>query len=392
MQHESLLARRAAGLSASPIPPESQAAIPFDSGHAYPGLLPDLTRAAERALTRYRSETLQYAPRPGLPEMREWVAGYLAADGTPTAADEVIMVNGAKHGIELVCRLLLDEGDTIAVTAPTYFTAIPIFRSFGASFLEVPQDAEGMDVDALEQSLARLAREGRALPKLVYNVPEFHNPTSVSMSRQRREALVDLARRHGVFVLEDSPYRKICFEGAVEPTLKSLDQHGCVLTVGTFSKLVAPGIRVGWITAPPPLVNRIARLKADGGSSPLLQRTILEFCRTGGIDEHARLAQATYRTHRDCMVDALRRALPQAAFEVPRGGYYVWLTLPPQVDGDELARRAAGEGVTVIPGSSFFAGPDHPRNHVRLAYSHASPEGIDEGVQRLARAYASMTS
>jgi len=389
LDSHSLLARRAAALSPAAFSGH-HGTIPFESGDAFPGIFPDLTAAAELALTKYRTETLQYAPRPGLPEMREWVAQYLTADGARTSPQEVLMSNGAKHGIDLLCRLLLDEGDSIVVTAPTYFTAIPIFKSHGVSFVEVGQDAEGIDVEAIEASFTRLCRQGRKLPKFIYNIPDFHNPTSVTMSRRRREALVEIGARHGVLVVEDSPYRKIRFQGESEPSLKALDQDQGVLTVGTFSKLVAPGLRVGWVTAPPDLVNRMGQLKSDGGSSPLLQRTVLEFCKTGGVESHTRIAQDTYGAHRDRMVRALRRELPQVTFAIPDGGYYVWITLPEEMDGDALAKRAAEEHVLIIPGSKFFAGKGHPKNHVRLAYSYTTPEEIDEGIGRLARAYAAL--
>lgn len=391
VNHALSLSRRAAALPTLAAQPHTADVISFDSGHAFPGILPDLTEPAERALTRYRTETLQYIERPGLREMREWVAAYMMADGARTAPEEVLMANGAKHALELICRLLLDEGDSVVVTAPTYYTSIPIFRSFGVSFIEVGQDVEGIDVDAIEAAVARLRREGKKAPKLIYDVPDFHNPTAVTMSRRRREALLGLAARHDVYVVEDSPYRKIRFGGESEPSLKALDENQRVLTAGTFSKLIAPGLRVGWVAAPSELITRIAQLKSDGGSSPLLQRTVLEFCKMDGLQAHTRLAQATYCAHRDRMVTALRRDLPEANMTVPDGGYYVWVTLPQEIDGDELAKRGLALGVHVIAGSKFFAGPGFPRNHVRLAYSHATPEEIDEGVKRLARAYASMS-
>jgi 2-aminoadipate transaminase len=392
------LARRAAVLAPALSASEEAHTIAFDSGHAFPGILPDMTAAAERALTDYRTETLQYGARPGVPEMREWVAGYLNADGARTSAQEVLMTNGAKHAIELVCRLLLDEGDAIIVTAPTYYTAIPLFRSYGATFIEVGQDSEGIDLDAIEERITWLKQEGRRLPKFIYNVPDFHNPTGVTMPRGRREALVGLAARHGMFVVEDSPYRKIRFEGQDEPSLKALDQDGCVLAVGTFSKLLAPGLRVGWVVAPPDLLQRMALLKSDGGSSPLLQRIVLEFCKTGGLEAHTLVARTTYRTHRDHMVRAVRRDLPDATMTVPHGGYYLWLTLPRHIDGDELAKRAKENGVSIFPGSKFYAGQndDYPRNkvppknNIRLNFSHATPEEIDEGVRRLSFAYATV--
>lgn len=387
------LARRAPArpLGAAPTHPDS---IAFDSGHAFPGVLPDLTAEATRALTEFRSETLQYAPRPGLTPLREWIAEYLTADGTKAAPGDILVTNGAKHAIELICKLLLDEGDTIVVTVPTYFTAIPIFRSFGVGFHEVAQDAEGLDVEQLATLIETLEQKGERLPKFIYNVPDFHNPTGVTMSLARRQALVELAARKGIYILEDSPYRKVRFEGADVPSVKALDPGGLVFQCGTFSKLMAPGLRVGWVATTPDMVGRLIQLKADGGSCPLTQRIIHEFCRSGRLEAHTSRIQEIYRRNRDHMVAALRRDLPAARFAVPEGGYYVWLTLPEDVDGDEVATRAAAGGATVIPGSKFLAQPEagHPRNTVRVAFSHATPEEIDEGIRRLAAAFDAVVS
>ncbi len=387
------LARRAPArpLGAAPTRPDN---IAFDSGHAFPGVLPDLTAEATRALTEFRSETLQYAPRPGLTPLREWIAKYLRADGTKVAPGDILVTNGAKHAIELICKLLLDEGDTIVVTVPTYFTAIPIFRSFGVRFLEVAQDADGLDVEQLEALIAERERKGERLPKFIYNVPDFHNPTGVTMSLPRRQALVELAARKGIYILEDSPYRKVRFEGADVPSVKALDPGGLVFQCGTFSKLMAPGLRVGWVATTPDMVGRLIQLKADGGSCPLTQRIIFEFCRSGRLEAHTSRIQETYRRNRDHMVAALRRDLPAATFAVPEGGYYIWVTLPEDVDGDEVTTRAAAGGATVIPGSKFLALPEagHPRNTVRVAFSHATPEEIDEGIRRLAAAFDAVVS
>jgi len=386
------LARRAARLSPT-VPPSSHDdhAIPFDSGHGFPSLFPDLTAAAEKALTTYRHETLQYGLRPGLPELRKWIADAMNADGNDVAIEEIFVTNGAKQGIELACRLLLDDGDSIVVTAPTYFTSIPIFRSFDVDFIEVGQDNEGLDIVALAATLEALKRDGRKMPKFIYNVPDFHNPTGVTMSRARREALLELASRHGIYVVEDSPYRSVRFDGTPEPSLKALDRNGNVIHLGTFSKLIAPGLRIGWVAGSPDLVARMIQLKADGGSSPLVQRMIVEWCNAGNLAAHTEAVQRTYRLHRDHMVAALRRDLPEVSFMVPQGGYYLWLTLPRDIDADELAKRAAEAGVTVLAGSKFYAqahrGSDAaPKTHMRLAYTHSSPEQIDEGIRRLAAA------
>lgn len=384
-----LLARRATHLS--PALPASPAGdtIAFDSGHAFPGLLPDLMLEAAQALSSFRAETLQYAPRAGLPELRQWIAAYMRADGANVSANNILVTNGAKHALELVCRLLLDEGDLVVVTAPTYFSGIPIIRSFGAQFLELGQDRDGLIVDELAALLEERVRAGQPLPKFIYNVPDFHNPTGVSMSLERRRALVELAARYGVFIIEDSPYRRVRFEGDSLPSLKGLDDGDIVLQLGTYSKLMAPGLRVGWIAGAPELLARMAQLKTDAGSCPLTQRVILEFCAAGRLDAHTERVQAIYRSNRDRMVAAVRRELPDVRFDVPEGGYYLWLTLPDDVDGDVLARLAAEVGVAIIAGSKFFAlaDADRARRFVRLAFSHATHDEIDEGLRRLSVAY-----
>lgn len=381
------------------LPPTLPAAAPasnlaFDSGHAANAVLPDLTREAERALTTYRAETLQYAPRPGLPELRARIVEMAEADGITASRDNIVVTNGAKHAIDLICRVLLDEGDAIVVTRPTYFTAIPIFKSFGAQFIEVGQDRDGIDVAELLTVLAMREREGLRTPKFIYNVPDFHNPTGVTMSLERRKALVQLASERGIHIVEDSPYRKVRFTGASIPSLKALDFDDTVFYVGTFSKLMAPGLRVGWTIAAPEMIARMIQLKSDGGSCPLTQRIITEFLGAGRLPAHIDRVQAAYRQNRDSMVAALGRELPEAMFTVPEGGYYVWVTLPEDVDTDRLAEAASKAGVNVLPGSKFFANRDvpYPKNQLRIAYSHATQDEVVQGIRHLATAYRAMSA
>lgn len=396
---DTTFARRAEGLPTTfPVPhfPTELGAgvIAFDSGFASADLLPDLTRFAMSALTTHRAETLQYSPNQGQPEIRDWIAGYMIADGcTALTPDNIIITNGAKHGIELVCKLMLDEGDAVVVTAPTYFSAIPIFRSFGVEFIEAPQDKDGLCVDTLREILDARAAAGARPPKLIYNVSDFHNPTGLSMSVDRRVALVALAEERGVRVIEDNPYRRVRFTGHSLPTLKALDRSGVVIHAGTFSKLVAPGLRIGWLAAERDVIARLIALKADGGSSALLQRIVYEFCSSQDFPVHVRRVEKVYAEHRDSMIAALKRELPDVSFAVPEGGYYIWVKLPPHVDSDIVAKLAAERGVNIIPGSKFFAlGNGCPsnrstaRNHIRLSYSYATLEEIDEGIIRLADA------
>jgi len=393
------LARRAERLVPAPPPRhDPHENISFDSGHAFPGILPDLSAVAQRALSSRATEMLQYGPRQGLGQMREWISDYLKNDHANVPPDEVLVVNGAKHGIELVCRLLLDEGDTVVLTAPTYYTALPILRSFGASFIEVGQDGEGISVDWIEDAVQWLERNGRPRPKLIYNIPDFHNPSGITMSRSRREALLGLAQRHGIYVVEDSPYRALRFEGESQPLLKALDTSGLVINVGTFSKILAPGLRIGWLACRPDLLIRMMQLKTDGGTSPLVQRLLVDYLTKDRLARHTELARTTYREHRDRMLLALAREMPDVATTVPQGGYYLWLKLPGNASGDELARRALEMGVTIYPGSKFYAAQStgYPNSakpeldRIRLTFSHAASPDIDEGVRRLAAAWASM--
>lgn len=360
--------------------------IMFASGDAYPESLPDVSEFAQRAAVKYRTETLQYAPRPGLPELREWIAGHLAGEGIRVDAEQILVVNGAKQGIELACKLFLDPGDAIVVTRPTYQSALGVFRGWEAEFVEVGIDGDGMIVDELAATLATRASRGLPAPKFVYDIPEFHNPTGVTLTRARREALVELATRYRMLILEDDPYRRIRFAGAPVPPIQALDRDGCVIGLGTFAKLVAPGLRLGWVIATRDIVGRMAAMKADGGTCPFTQRILIEYCREGRLEPDIRDRVRTYRAHRDVMAQAVREHLPQARFDLPQGGYYLWLRLPDGVDGGRLATLAEAHGVQVLPASQFHATPG-PRHFVRLAYSYASPSEIVEGVRRLAAAY-----
>jgi 2-aminoadipate transaminase len=386
------LARRASALPAtlpeSTIPAEiDPGTICFDSGFAFPPLFPDLSGFAAKVLTDGRDEALQYSNAQGRTGLRGWIADRMNDDGCRLGADDILITNGAKNGIDLVCRLLLDEGDTIVVTAPTYFTAIPIFRSFGVELLEVAQDEHGMRVDRLAERLASMRAQREPLPKFIYNVPDFHNPSGLTMPLERRRALVALAAEYNVPLVEDAPYRRVRFEGDDVASLKALDTDGRVIHLGTFSKLIAPGLRVGWIASEQALVSRLMRLKCDGGTSALLQGIVYDFCRSDAFDAHVQRVRDTYRQHRDTMIAALRRDLPGVEFLVPEGGYYVWLTLPAGIDADEVAAKAGGAGVQVLPGSKFFANVGtavDAGRYLRLSYSYSTPRQISAGIGKLA--------
>lgn len=376
---------------------ERKDVISLGSGHGCPKAFPNLTESAKTALNKYRHEALQYGPTLGLPEMREWIAKFTMENGAKNiSSGNVLVTNGAKNALGLVGRLLLDEGDSVVVTAPTYFTAILILKTFGVNFYEVSQDTEGMIVTELEETLEKILYEGNPLPKLIYNVPDYHNPSGLTMSLKRREDLVRVAEKYGIYFIEDSPYRKVRFEGEQYPIVKAFDHNDSVLVLGTVSKLIAPGMRVGWIVASKKLIDLLAQLKSDLGTSPLTQRIVLDFLtHRNQYAEHTKNIQKIYAEHRDIMVEALRKYIPELQFITPSGGYYLWLTLPQHTDANKLADRALEEKVIIIPGSKFYAGngpkgQGAPTNTFRLCYSHTEPEEIKEGIKRLAKAFYSM--
>lgn len=358
----------------------------MSGGHAFGPSMPDIAREAVTAAQRFRTESLQYSSVLGLADLRDEIAGYVASDGIVCSRDDIMVVNGAKHGIDLACRVFLDPGDAVIVTAPTYITAIAIFRSHEASFLPIAQDADGMLTDELEARLVDLQERGEALPKLLYDVPDFHNPSGVTLSAARRQKMVELAKRFGFVIVEDDPYRRIRFEGAEVPTIKSYDDAGVVIAVGTSSKIVAPGLRLGWVIADPELIARMAGHKADGGSSAFTQRILVELFRGNRVAGHIDELKTTMKAHRDAMLAAFARHLPDVRIRRPHGGYFLWVELPEGIDSDALAAAALQRGIGVHSGKICYA-TEPQSNFLRVCYSFVSPEQIEHGIAQLGKAY-----
>jgi 2-aminoadipate transaminase len=360
--------------------------IDLSGGFAFPDCLPDITREATTAAAEFRTESMQYSGVMGIDQLRDLIATYVAQDGVICGRDEVMIVNGAKHGLDLACRVFVEPGDKVIVTAPTYLTALGILRTHEVEFLAVGQDEDGVLVDELEASLLVLEAAGEPLPKLMFDVSDFHNPTGITTIAERRRKLVTLAVRFGFVIVEDDPYRRIRFEGEPVPPIKSHDEHGVVIAIGTASKIVAPGLRIGWVIAAPEILKRMAAQKADGGTSPFNQRIFMELLRGNQIAHHIDMITAELRVHRDVMVAALADLIPESSVRVPQGGYFLWVRFPPEVDTDIVAGLALQQGVKTYPGRLCF--PDEPReNALRLCYSFSNPDQIREGIKRLAVAY-----
>ncbi|WP_305985582.1 PLP-dependent aminotransferase family protein [Roseibium sp. MMSF_3544] len=367
----------------------AEGAIMLSVGSAYPPILPDLSREASDSAKAYVAEVMQYGPLMGLADLREAISDYVAADGVKCTPNEVLITNGAKHATDLACRVFTEPGDKIIVTAPTYMTTLQCLRSHGLTFVAIPQDKDGMRTDILAARLATMRANGDALPKLLFDVPDFHNPTGITMSLERRKALLALAEEYDFVLIEDDPYRRIRFEGDPVPPIKSMDTNGRVIAVGTVSKILAPGLRVGWAIGPNEIVRRMAMQKADGGSCPFTQRLVVDAIRSNKLAEHIDLVTDHMRVHRDTMIDALAEFLPDAQVRRPNGGYFLWAELPEGVSGDALAEKAVEHGVEIGSGRLCFPNED-PGNFIRFSYSYVDPNTIREGIRRLGEAYRNM--
>ena len=356
--------------------------IALGGGYAFPEMLPDISLEAANAARDFRTETLQYGPLFGLTELRDEIVRYVGEDGVHAVRDNICVLNGAKQVLDLALRTLVEKGDGVIVSRPSYATALHILGNHGATLIEVDIDEDGMRADDLEATLQRMRSEGRPLPKLLYDVPDFHNPTGVTLSEDRRRKLVDLAEEFDFFIVEDDPYRRLRYDDSPVPPIKSFDRHGRVIGAGTFSKIFGPGIRVGWANGDPALVYRMAMRKSDGGVSPFTQRIILECLKSGKIDQHIRKLMPVYTSHKDAMVTAVRTYLPDIRFRLPQGGYYMWLELPAWSNCDDVTLRAEQEGVAIFSGRGYF--PSNPQsNFIRLCFATCTEARIDEGVRKL---------
>jgi DNA-binding transcriptional MocR family regulator len=361
--------------------------ISFGGGYPDAGLFP-----AERLEAIFRDilrapggAALQYAPSDGLPRLRAQIAALMTADGTPCTAEEVLILQGSQQGLDLAARMLIDPGDVIVTEDPTFLGALIAFAPSEPRYAVVPVDGEGMQTDRLE---AVLQAHPRA--RMLYTVPDFQNPTGVTLSLARRHRLIELANRHDLIVLEDTPYRHIRFAGASLPTLKSLDGEERVIHLGSFSKVLVPALRIGWAVAAPALIARLGLLKvaADTQTSTLNMAAASLFLERHDLMDHVATLRTAYARKKDAMLDAIRRHFPQdIAVTDPEGGLFTWATFPEGFDATAFMRDLAlpQARVAYVPGESFF--PLTPRpNHARLNFSAQSEATIEAGIAALGRA------
>jgi 2-aminoadipate transaminase len=353
-------------------------------GFPFPDSFPqaELTDAVEAVFAEEGAQALQYGGGAYADRLRETVRERAADRGIDAGPDEVTITNGATHAIDSVCQAFLEPGDALVVEAPTFMGALSVFRNYGVEIVSAPTDADGLDVDALADLLAARREAGEPAPKLVYTIPNFQNPTGTTMPEPRRRRLLDLAAEHGMGVLEDDAYGALRYDGDPVPPLRALDDDGRVIRVGTFSKTVAPGVRLGWAIADPGVVEALDTVAA-GGTNTFTRSVVGRYCDAGGLDEALPALRAAYRRRRDRALDALDAHMPaDATWTEPEGGFFVWVELP-GVDTTAMLDDAIDAGVTYLPGSMFYP-EDGGANHVRLSYSYEEPDAVERGIRRLA--------
>jgi DNA-binding transcriptional MocR family regulator len=355
--------------------------ISLAAGMAAPELYPveALMEIENEVMREEGRQTLQYGPTEGHYPLRESISRLMGSRGAQVAPEEVIILSGSQQGLDLVARVFLDPGDVVIVEEPTFFCALQVFRAAGARVIGVPVDKGGMRLDVLEPLLARYT------PKLIYTLPTFQNPSGTTLGLDRRRRLLDLAYRHQVPILEDDPYGELRYEGNPLPSLKALDQHGYVLYLSTFSKMLLPGLRIGWLAAPRPVIHQIALAKqlVDLHSNNPAQRIIDRYLRRNLLEAQLARARDEYRLRRDVMLHSLEKCAPTGlAWNRPEGGIYLWCRLPDNVSSSRLLAAAAQRRVAFVPGDAFHVG-GIGQEYVRLNFSLPTPDRIREGITRL---------
>ena len=400
-RYESLFAARTRGMKSSAMR-EMMALTERPDVISLAGGLPDTTTFEPELYARLMAQiaasstarALQYGPTEGMAATVECIVKVMAEEGTAVDPAEVIVTTGGQQVIDLVCKALIDPGDVIVAEAPTYPGAVPTFGAYQADVVQIEMDSDGMPIDELESTLDRLAAEGRR-PKFIYTIPNFQNPGGVTMSLPRRRRLVEVARERELLVLEDNPYGLLRYEGEPLPTLYSLDAEAVgrggassdlVIYLGTFSKILSPGLRLGWAVAPRPVLEKLnlGKQGADLCSSPMTQLFVAAYFENGDWREYLERLKQLYRRRRDTMLEALEEHFgARATWTTPQGGLFIWATLADGVDTTDLL--AHSEGVAFVPGRAAYMDGHSGASSMRLNFAGVPEEDIREGVRRIGR-------
>ncbi|MGI2329031.1 PLP-dependent aminotransferase family protein [Planococcus sp. YIM B11945] len=357
--------------------------IRLSSGYPEPKLVPsqELKAAVAELLEAEGDLPLQYIGSPSVPNLKEFIRQRLFLRAVEVSEEELLVTAGACQAIDLIARAFLDDEAVVAIESPTYMEALEIFRNYTEHFIPVPVDANGFDADQFAAILAKRKKQGQPLPRLLYTIPTSQNPTGTTMSQERRERVLALAEEYGFLIIEDDAYGELNF--ADQPKLlKAMDRHERVFHIGSYSKVVAPGMRIGWVAGPEQFITTLGWLKKDL-NHPFAQASMAVFLGNCDFDGRLDFLADTYETKCQAMIAALEQFLPQSAsWYVPDGGYFIWLRIP-GMDTAQLLPKALAAGVSYVPGKYFFLEESEGTEFLRLSFSYASEEEIVEGVRLL---------
>lgn len=375
---------------------ETPGVIDLAWGHPDPTLLPvkELRAAAERAIDRYGPDILAYGKTEGPPPLIDFICARLReTDLRAPEPAEVVITAGASQGLDLAATLLLSPGDTVLLDVPTYHLAISILADHPVRLEAVASDTDGILPDALASTVARLRTAGQR-PRLLYTIPTFHNPTGRNVSLARRRELVAFAGQEGLLIAEDDTYRELSYDGPSPPSLWALDESASVIRIGSFAKSVAPGLRIGYLTAAPEIVTRMATgglLDSGGGMNHFAATVLAEYAAAGDYARQAERFRSAYRSQRDALLAGLAAHMPDGVtWSRPAGGYFAWVQLPGGITADELEPAAIARGVAFLPAHRFFLDNAGMPNALRLAFSMYPPATLEDAAARLGDAVRSV--
>lgn len=362
---------------------EQEGVISFAGGLPAPELFPidEINEINQIVLKEAGTKALQYTTTEGYTPLREWIAGRMNERlGTAFDKDNIMITHGSQQGLDLSGKVFLDDGDVVLCESPTYLAALSAFKSYGCSFIEIPTDENGMDMNALEDALSNINNI-----KLIYVIPTFQNPTGKTWNLERRKQLAALSSQYGVAVIEDNPYGELRFEGEHLPSVKSFDTVGNVLCTGSFSKIFCPGFRIGWIAGDKEIIRKYVLVKqgTDLQCNTIAQMTIAEYLKRYDIDKHIDKIVSVYKKRRDIAVECIEHYFPDSIkFTHPKGGLFTWIELPEGVSARDILSRCLEQKIAFVPGGSFY--PNQSKeNTLRINYSNMPEDAIEKGLKIL---------
>ncbi|MBE4907839.1 PLP-dependent aminotransferase family protein [Bacillus luteolus] len=359
--------------------------IRLNSGYPAPTLVPSegIKAAVNRLIDEEKDLPLHYIGSPQISRLKEQIQTRLNERDIYIKSDELLITSGACQAIDLIARIFIDEETVVAIESPTYMEALEIFKNYTSQFISIPVDHHGLQTDRLEEVLQERRENGLTIPKLLYTIPTFHNPTGTTMSMDRRQHVLELATKYNFFIVEDDAYGELNFHKPPVP-LMSLDKNNLVIHVGSLSKVVAPGMRIGWVAGPSELISALAWFKKDL-DHPFAQATMANFIEREDFDKRLTSLREVYGEKCKVMISALEKYFPESAsWYIPAGGYFVWVKVQ-GVDTEVLLKQALSKGVAYVPGKYFFYDPHVGTEYLRLSFSYADENEIRKGIKLLGK-------